>query len=175
MSNREEQNMGAGQAATGDDLSPPDGQSQQLAAELDDARDRLLRTTAELENFRKRAARELDQERRYAVLPLVRDLLPLVDNVQRAIEAAEKSGAPAALLEGVRLVAQQLESILSRHDCTKIEALGQPFDPHIHEAISQMPSNQYPAGTVSAVAATGYQLHDRVVRPAQVVVSSGAA
>ncbi|MCE9555179.1 MAG: nucleotide exchange factor GrpE [Planctomycetes bacterium] len=169
--NLTEDNPGVGQPPTDNGAS---GDPQQLRAELDDTRDRLLRMTAELENYRKRASRELEQERRYAALPVVRDLLPLMDNVQRAIEAAEKSGAPAGFLDGVRLVAQQLETILGRHHATKIEAsLGQPFDPHIHEAISQMPSPQYPADTVMAVAAAGYQLHDRVVRPAQVVVSSG--
>lgn len=153
--------------------SPVDAAERQLASDLEEARDRLLRVTAELDNYRKRAARELQDERRYAVLPLVRDLMPLIDNVQRAVEAAEKAAAPPAMQEGVRLLAQQLETILSRHDCKKIEALGQPFDPHIHEAISHLPSKEYPANTVAAVAATGYQLHDRVVRPAQVVVSSG--
>jgi molecular chaperone GrpE len=157
-----------------DILSPADNDPQQLAAELEEVRDRLLRTTAELENTRKRTARELQQERRYAALPLVCDLLPLIDNVQRAIEAAEKAQAPAGLLEGVRMVAQQLDSILTRNHCTRIEALGQAFDPHVHEAISHLPSSE-PAGTVTAVAATGYQLHDRVVRPAQVVVSAGPA
>lgn len=155
-------------------VSSAEVDASNVAAELEETRDRLLRMTAELENYRKRASRELEQERRYAALPVIRDLLPLMDNVQRAIEAAEKSGASAALLDGVRLTSQQLESILSRHHATKIEAsLGQTFDPHIHEAISHMPSPQYPADTVMAVAAAGYQLHDRVVRPAQVVVSSG--
>lgn len=155
-------------------VSSVEADASNVAAELNDTRDRLLRTTAELENYRKRASRELEQERRYAALPVVRDLLPLVDNVQRAIEAAEKSGAQAGFSDGVRLVAQQLDSILVRHHATKIEAsLGQSFDPHIHEAVSHLPSPEYPANTIMAVAAPGYQLHDRVVRPAQVVVSSG--
>jgi len=157
-------------------VSSAEDETQDVAAELAETRDRLLRMTAELENYRKRASRELQQERKYAVLPLVSDLLPLIDNVKRAIEAAEKAGAPAALLDGVRLVSQQMESILGRHHVTKIEAEpGQMFDPHIHEAISHLPSQEFPAGTMAAVAAAGYQLHDRVVRPAQVVVSSGPA
>lgn len=169
MNDREMPDADAGAVSSAED------ETRDVAAELQETRDRLLRTTAELENYRKRASRELQQERKYALLPLVSDLLPLIDNVQRAIEAAEKAGAPAALLDGVRLVAQQMETILVRHQVSKIEATpGQAFDPHIHEAISHLPSQEFPAGTVAAVAAGGYQLHDRVVRPAQVVVSSGS-
>ncbi len=142
-----------------------------LRADLQDASDRVLRAQAELENYRKRARRELEDERRYATLPLLRDLLPVIDNLQRAIDAAEKSPQAAGLLDGVKLVAQSLASALAKHDCKKIEALGQPFDPAVHEAISQQPSAEHEPNTVVYVAQEGYVLHDRVVRPAQVIVS----
>ena len=92
--------------------------------------------------------------------------------MQRAIEAAEKSPHGSGLLDGVKLIAQSLLSVLAKHDCKKIEALGQPFDPAFHEAISQQPSAEHEANTVVLVAQDGYILHDRVVRPAQVIVST---
>jgi molecular chaperone GrpE len=142
-----------------------------LRAEADEANDRALRAQAELDNYRKRAQREIVDERRYAAVPLVRDLLPVLDNVYRAIAAAQKAPSPNGLLEGVRMVAQSLESVLARHDCKKIDALHKPFDPSYHEAISQQVTSEFPPNTVVAVAMDGYTLHDRVVRAAQVIVS----
>ena len=144
-----------------------------LRGELDEAKERVLRSQAELENYRKRVAREMLEERRYANLPLMRDLLPVLDNMDRALEAAENTHDAARLLEGVKMVAQQLEGVLQTYDCVKIRALNEPFDPHLHEAISQQPSDEHPANTVLAVTQVGFQLHDRVVRPSQVIVSIG--
>jgi molecular chaperone GrpE len=96
----------------------------------------------------------------------------VLDNIQRAIAAAEKSPSGNGLLDGVRLVAQSLETVLARHDCRRVDALGKPFDPAFHEAISQQPSADHPPGTVIMVVQDGYVLHDRVVRPAQVIVST---
>ena len=145
---------------------------QKLRAELTAAKDRELRGHAELDNFRKRAARELDEHRRYANLSLLRDLLPVLDNVDRAIEAADKNADSAALLEGFKMVSQQLGEVLKRHHCTRIEALHAPFDPNVHHAVMQQPSDEHPANTVLMVTQNGYQLHDRVVRPSQVIVST---
>jgi len=139
------------------------------------ADDRALRAQAELDNFRKRMFRQLDEERKYAPLPVIRDVLSVVDNLDRAIAAAERNHDAEALFQGVKLVAQQLATVLQQHQCTPIEAKGQTFDPHIHEAISHMPSDDFPPGTVVDVAQTGYRLHDRVVRPSQVLVSAGPA
>ncbi len=144
----------------------------QVRAELDAAKDRALRCQAELENYRRRAAREMQLERRYATLPLLRDLLPVWDNVNRAIEAGEHSGKDPALMQGFKIVAGQLEDVFRRHDCVRIEALHQPFDPNLHEAITQQPSEQHPPGTVVGETQTGFRLHDRVVRPSQVIVSA---
>ncbi len=148
---------------------------EQLRAELEQCKDQSLRCRAELDNYRKRAAREMDEHRRYAGIGLLRDLLPVLDNVQRAIEAAEKSTDGSGLLDGVKLVAQQLQGVLERHHCVKIEALGAPFDPHLHHAILQQPSPDHPANTVIMVTQEGYQLYDRVVRPSQVIVSTNEA
>jgi molecular chaperone GrpE len=147
----------------------------QLAAELAAANDRALRLQAEMQNLRNRTSREIADERRYAALPILRDLLPVVDNIDRAIEAAEKAGEVENLLEGFRLVRQQLLTTLARHECEPIPAEGQPFDPNFHQAILQQPSADVPAGNVMMVTQNGYKLQDRVVRPAQVIVSSGPA
>lgn len=162
-------------------LSEPDAgqlmseELDRIRGELAEAQDRTLRVQAELENYRRRARREMEDERRYASLPLIRDLLPVVDNIQRAIQAAEKSSEAGVLLSGIKMVAQSLEATLARHDCQRIDALHQPFDPAFHEAISQQPSAEYPEHTVILVAQDGYVLHDRVVRPAQVIVSTPPA
>ena len=145
---------------------------EKLRADLQEAGDRVLRAQAELENYRKRARRELEDSLRYATMPLMRDLLPVLDDLGRAIQAAEKAGEPIALTDGVKMVAQKLEEVLARHDCKKVEALGQPFDPTVHEAISQQPTTEYPPQSVMLVAQDGYTLHDRVVRPSQVSVST---
>jgi molecular chaperone GrpE len=147
----------------------------QLADELAAEKDRSLRLAAEMQNLRNRTSREIADERKYAALPVMRDLLPVLDNIGRAIEAAEKAGEAENLLAGFRLVRQQLETILSRHECQPISPEGEPFDPHFHQAILQQPSPGVPAGHVMMVTQTGYKLHDRVVRPAQVIVSSGTA
>jgi molecular chaperone GrpE len=153
--------------------APSDVGEPDLASELAAANDRALRLHAEMQNLRNRTSREIADERKYAALPLLRDLLPVFDNIDRAIEAAEKAGEADKLLEGFRLVRQQLATALSSNDCVPIEADGQPFDPHVHQAILHQPSTDVPAGTVTMVTQPGYKLHDRVVRPAQVIVSSG--
>jgi molecular chaperone GrpE len=144
-------------------------------SELAEAKDRALRAVAELENFRKRSRREAEDERRFADLPLLRELLPVVDNIGRAIEAAQKNADTGGLLEGFKMVSQQLEAVLLRHNCKRIEAQGKPFDPHLHQAIMQQPSADLPANTVLQVVQDGFQLHERVIRPAQVIVSTGPA
>lgn len=154
-------------AASGDD-------NRRLAEQLADAQDRALRAQAELENYRKRARRELEDERRYATLPLLRDILSVVDNLQLAIQAAEQHQDNAGLLEGVKLVNRQMIELLKQHHCQEIEAENTQFDPHSHEAVLHEPSEQHPAGGVTRVTRSGYRLHDRVVRPSQVFVSSGA-
>ena len=148
---------------------------EQLQADLAEAEGRVLRAHAELENYRKRANRLLDEERKYAPLPLLRDLLPIVDNLERAIQSAAQDGGAVGLLEGVRMVRQQLTTVLEQHHCQRIEADGAVFDPHLHEAIAPFPTDQAPPGTVVEVTLPGYRLHDRVVRPSQVLVASRPA
>ena len=122
------------------------------------------------ENYQKRAQRDLAQERRYAHGPLAHDLLPIFDNFERALAAARQAGETGPLVQGVTMVQSQILDILKRHGITRIEALGQPFDPNLHEAVSQQPSNEKP-NTVLQVLENGFMIHDRVLRPARVIVS----
>ncbi len=156
------------------------GQSSDSTAELrcrlDEAEKEVLRSRAELENARKRLQRDAEQQVRYANLPLVRDLLDVIDNLNRAVgAAASESGSAQVLSDGVKLVARQFTDVLARYACKPIESVGKTFDPNIHEAIAQMPSPSVPAGSVAQEVAIGYTLHDRVIRPSQVIVSTGPA
>lgn len=163
-------------AAAAAGRSPPISAERvaQLETELAEANQHVLRTYAELDNYRKRAQRLLEEETKYAPLPLMRDLLPVLDNLERAIQAADQSRDAAGLLEGVKMVAQQLHAALERHHCVLIPTQDAPFDPHVHEAVAQVPHAQVPAGTIIETLSTGYRLHDRIVRPARVLVSAGA-
>jgi len=138
------------------------------AAEL---QDRLLRLQAELENFRKRSRREYDDAQRYREIDLLRDLLPVLDTVQRAIDAAEKTDDVESLRAGFRMTAQQIEKLLAAHGCATIPTDDQPFDPTVHDAIQQLAVPGKAAGTVVGTVSRGFTLHDRVVRPAQVIVA----
>jgi|GEM_PF-287168 len=148
---------------------------QQAQAELAAANEAKLRALAELENFRRRTQRQMEEERRYALFPLVRDMLPVLDNLRRAIDSAQKSSDAAGLLAGVQLVYKQLQDVLQRHHCVEIEALGVAFDPNLHQAVGQMPTTEHPPGTILEVAQPGFRLHDRVVRPSLVVVAAAPA
>jgi len=148
-----------------------DSGASKLQQELSEANEKALRVQAELENYRKRARREMEEERRYALLPFAKDLLTVVDNLERAIASGGEGGG---LLDGVKMVSAQLQNVLNQHQCVRIETVGQPFDPNVHQAIAQEPSSEHPAGTVTREAQSGYKLFDRVVRPAQVFVSTGA-
>ncbi len=149
----------------------------QLQNQVDDANSRLVRSQAELDNFRKRSRREMEDQRRHAQFPIMSDLLAVVDNLERAIQATGQAETDnqQGLQEGVHLVTDQLKSILERHHCQMIEVgEGDVFDPNCHEAISQQPSEDHPTGSVLFVTQSGYRLHERIVRPAQVVVSTGS-
>lgn len=162
-------------ADSGQDIEARDS-SKSVDERVLEAEKEVLMARAEMENFRKRMQRDLELQIKYANMPLMKDLLEVLDNLQRALEAADgNEGATQGLREGVAMVSQQMSDVLSKFGCKKIEALGLPFDPNFHEAISQMPSDDYAKGTVMYEAAIGYQLHDRVVRPSHVIVSTGPA
>ncbi|NOX57106.1 MAG: nucleotide exchange factor GrpE [Planctomycetes bacterium] len=152
-------------------------QLEAAIAERDANYDRWMRARAELDNFRKRSRKEADEMRKYQALSLIRDLLPALDNLERAIQAAEQNQATSPqetlkqLTEGLKMVHRQFLDIIARYGAKPIEAMHQPFDPSLHEAVSQMPSSDHPPMTVLQEVERGYTLHDRVVRPAKVIVS----
>jgi molecular chaperone GrpE len=147
---------------------------QAVSDERDGLRERWLRSQADLENYRKRAQREADDERRYRVLPFVRDMLPALDNLQRAVDAAKSSNDLPQLSQGVQLVIKQFHDLLAKHSIQPIVAVGQPFDPNLHQALQQMPTNDHPPMTILAEYERGFVLHDRVVRPSTVIVAAPA-
>ena len=145
-----------------------------LRQRLAQAEKELLRGQADMENFRRRMRKDNEDRVRYAVLPLVTELVEIVDNLNRALESAHTSESGEGLVEGVKMVSQQIVEVLHQNGCKPIESVGAAFDPNQHEAIRMEPSNEYDANVVSRETRTGYTLHDRVVRPAQVFVSTGA-
>jgi molecular chaperone GrpE len=137
--------------------------------------DRYLRAAADLENLRKRQKREIEDAKFETKNKVLKEMLPVVDNLERAIEHASAGGAEKnPIVEGVQLVLRQFMTAFERLDVTPIDALGQPFDPNLHEAISQQESDQ-PAGTVVQVLQRGYRAGDRLLRPALVVVAKAKA
>jgi molecular chaperone GrpE len=165
-------NDGAGTNATADD----EATLQARLTEAEQARDQYLdlaqRTRADFENYQKRMQRDQATERRYAHAPLAADLLAPIDNLDRATAAAQQVGEKGPLVQGVALVQNQLIDILRRHGITRIDALGKPFDANLHEAVMQQPSKEHPPFTVLQVLEQGYMIHERVLRPARVIVST---
>ncbi len=136
---------------------------------LKETHDRLLRTAAEFDNFKKRAVKEKEDVQRFGIERLLKDFLPVMDNLERALDHAEQHDS-RQVIEGVRLVQKLFETTLAKHGVVGFSALGKPFDPSLHEALMQRESDE-PAGTVVSEMAKGYKLNDRLVRPAAVVVS----
>jgi molecular chaperone GrpE len=141
----------------------------------DEYLDLVKQGRAEFENYQKRAQRDLATERRFAQAPLAGDLLPALDNLERAIAAADKGGEKGSLTQGVEMVHTQLLDTLRRHGVTRIDALGKPFDPNLHQAVMQQPAADHPPQTVLQVLEPGYMIHERVLRPARVIVSTAPA
>ena len=151
-----------------------EAEAERLRRDVELMREVALRAQADLENYRKRAQREREEERRFAELELIRDLLPVCDNLEHALEAARKTKDVESLIQGFEMVAQQLHQVLRQHHCERLHPHGEPFDPHHHEAVAAQPHEEHPPQTVLQVLRPGYKLHDRVIRPAQVIVSQGA-
>lgn len=142
---------------------------QEAEAHLDAAR----RTQAEFENFRKRSQREMEDVRKRAGERIITQLLPMLDNLERAIDHTVAGGDPESLLKGVEMVRQQVLDVFGKEGVEVLDPLGQPFDPNLHQAVQQQTDDTVPDGTVVDVFQKGYRLGGRVVRPAMVVVSAG--
>ncbi|MCF8509917.1 MAG: nucleotide exchange factor GrpE [Rhodobacteraceae bacterium] len=146
-----------------------------LRAERDELRDRFMRALADAENSRKRAERDRREAEQYGGSKLARDLLPVFDNLKRALDATndETRTQAAALIEGVELTLRELTSVLTKHHVAPIEpAIGEMFDPQLHQAMFEAPLPGTKAGQIIQVMTVGFMLHDRLLRPAQVGVSS---
>lgn len=144
---------------------------EELRRQLDEKQDRLLRALAEMDNVRRRAQREREEYVRYATEALLRDLIPVLDNLDRALEAARSTTDVARVVEGVELIRRELLRVLERAGLTRYSAVGQAFDPVRHEATARVISLDREPDTVVAEVVPGYLLHDRVLRPAQVAVA----
>ncbi|MFM9018268.1 MAG: nucleotide exchange factor GrpE [Actinomycetota bacterium] len=153
---------------TNDDLA-------RVGAERDDYLDQLQRTRADFDNYRKRVERERPMLAEAGVRDLVGELLPVLDNLERALEALVAAGDDGAqgIVAGVDMVRQQLGALLVGRGVQEIPAHGEAFDPNVHEAVQSVPSPDHPEGTVVAVVERGYRMSDAVIRPARVVVSQG--
>jgi molecular chaperone GrpE len=160
---------------------PETGSVEALAKEASEARDKMLRTLAEMENLRKRTAREVADARTYGITGFARDVLDIADNLQRALDAlpaeARDNADPGlkALIEGVELTERSLLNTLEKNGVKKFDPAGQKFDPNFQQAMYEVPDASVPSGTVVQVVQTGYMIGERVLRPALVGVSKGGA
>ena len=157
------------EASEPDEAPTLDDQVAALTAERDEYLELAQRVQADFENYRKRAAREQERLIAHAHERLVRELLPILDDLERTLEAAERH-EEAKLVEGVKLVEQSLRRALAKEGLAEIDAEG-AFDPHVHEALLTKPGNDAEPGTVLEVVQRGYRVGDRVVRPAKVIVA----
>ncbi|KPG01861.1 nucleotide exchange factor GrpE [Rhodopseudomonas palustris] len=160
---------------------PEDGANEALAKEAAEARDKMLRTLAEMENLRRRTQKEVADARTYGVTAFARDVLDIADNLQRALDAvpaearANADAGLKALIEGVELTERSLLNALEKNGVKKFDPQGQKFDPNFQQAMYEVPDPSVPAGTVVQVVQAGFTIGDRVLRPALVGVAKGGA
>ena len=160
---------------------PEEGSVEALAKEVAEARDKMLRTLAEMENLRKRTAREVADARAYGITGFARDVLDIADNLQRALDAVpaetRESADPMlkALIEGVELTERSLLNALEKNNVKKFDPTGEKFDPNFQQAMYEVPDPSVPPGTVVQVIQAGYTIADRVLRPALVGIAKGGA
>lgn len=170
-------------AAVEEDNAPPAEAAEDIGEKLEAAEaeaatayDRFLRVSAELENCKKRHQREISDFRKFANQAIITDMLPIIDNLERAIHSTENpTSENQCIVEGVELTHKEILKVLDRYGVKPVESIGQPFDPTYHEAVSQQPSDEHPDNTVLQELQRGYLLHERLIRPAMVVVSKGGA
>src|SRR5277367_624807 len=160
---------------------PEEGSVEALTKEVAEARDKMLRTLAEMENLRKRTSKEVADARTYAITGFARDVLDIADNLQRALDAVPAEAKAAAdpglkaLIEGVELTERSLLNTLEKNGVKKFDPSGEKFEPNLQQAMYEVPDASVPAGTVVQVVQAGYTIGERVLRPALVAVSKGGA
>ena len=153
--------------------SEPMSEQADEAAELAKAKDQLLRTAAEMENVRRRAQRDVENAHKFAIEKLLRDLLPVVDSLEKAEEAAQSTDNAASMVEGIGLSLKLFVGILEKAGVAMIDPFGEPFDPQLHEAMAMVPNPDTEPNTVMDVMQRGYMLNGRLVRAAKVIVVKG--
>jgi molecular chaperone GrpE len=146
-----------------------------LTAEVDKWKDLAYRSQAELDNFRKRSAREAQETRAYANADLLRGILPIMDNFEMGLEAARAESEKSMIFMGMSMVQRQIADFLRDMGVTEVEALGKPFDPNLHDAVSTEASADHAEGTILRVTRRGFKLKDRLLRPTSVIVAGPAA
>jgi molecular chaperone GrpE len=157
------------------ETAAPDDDSDGLQADLDRFRDLALRSQADFENYKKRAAREKEEAIKYANSSLLEKLIAIVDNFELGLEAARAEGEKSPIFSGMSMVLKQLMDFLADSGLQPINATGEKFDPNLHEAIAHEPSDEFPEEVVIRQTRRGYKMKDRLLRPSSVVVSSGPA
>jgi molecular chaperone GrpE len=161
--------------AAGDAPEAPVPEAAPAPSEADQLKDRLLRLAADFDNFRKRTQRERSEITRRACQDVLSDVLPVIDHLELAVRHAQDTAGGAGIADGVALVLAQLQGVLRKYGAEPIAAEGTAFDPQCHEAVMYQPSEELPEGIVLAQTRAGYRLGEVVLRPAQVIVSSGPA
>jgi len=156
----------------GDTPRPPEAEIEDLRRQLQDRQDKLLRALAETDNVRRRAQRDREEHLKYANESLIRDVIPVLDNLDRALAAARGAAGAATVVDGVELIQRELQRVLEKNGLTRFSAVGQAFDPTRHEAIARVVSTEQPPNTVVSEIAPGYMLHGRLLRAAMVAVAA---
>lgn len=168
---KQEDSTGLIEAATSDEMQALREQINKLQEELKQSNDLYLRALAEADNIRKRAVRERDDYIKFASLPLIKKLLAVIDDLDRAISMFDPEQNPEALLKGVEMISSRMKEIVAQEGAQALDALGQPFDPQYHQPLAVEANSLYPENTVIEELQKGYVMHDRVIRPSLVKVS----
>jgi len=165
----------------GENLEKSEEEIVKMQQELEEARakseaanDMMLRLAAELDNYKKRTMKEQESLRKYANQNLIKEFFAVLDNLERAIASANESEDLNSLIEGVKMIFKQIYTILQKEGVNRIDAVGEKFDPNLHEAVAHIPSDEFPENTIIEELQKGYILQDRVIRPSMVVVSKGS-
>ena len=172
-----EQAAADGEPAARGDIDPALLESEAVAAaqaEVAKMREAMLRMQAETENSRKRLTRDLERSRKFALARVMKDILQVRDSLERGLQVEAENASVKALIEGQELTMKMLNKVMEDHNLEMIDPVGQPFDPELHEAMTVLPSPDHEENTVIEVLQKGFRLHDRLIRPAMVVVSGKA-
>jgi len=153
------------------DIEPLQARIAELEQAYEEQKNLYLRTLADFQNYRRRQQEEMERQRGLLLESLMTELLPILDNFERALQAAEATLELEPLIEGVRMTERQIKAVLARYDIHPIDAIGQPFDPNLHEAIQRVETTDYEDGIVIDEVERGYRMGERILRPSRVIVA----